>query len=150
MELWQIHLLQVYVAHNKIYKYCKGPCGSDGKESAWSTGDSDSIPGSRRSPGEGNDNPLQYCCLENSNGQRSLVGYSSWDCKELDMIEWPTDHIKYYCAAAAAKSLQLCPILCDPIDTRLPCPWDSPGKNTGVGCHFLLQCRKVKSESEVA
>ena len=39
--------------------------------------------------------------------------------------------------AAAAKSLQSCPTLCDP--TRLPCPWDSPGKNTGVGCHFLLQ-----------
>ena len=54
--------------------------------------------------------------------------------------------------AAAAKSLQLCPILrphrWQP--TRLPRPWDSPGKNTGVGCHFLLQCMKVKSESEVA
>ena len=52
-----------------------------------------------------------------------------------------------------AKSLQSCPTLCDPIDgkpTRLPRPWDPPGKNTGVGCHFLLQCRKVKSESEVA
>ena len=34
--------------------------------------------------------------------------------------------------------------------TRLPRPWDSPGKNTGVGCHFLLQCMKVNSESEVA
>ena len=34
--------------------------------------------------------------------------------------------------------------------TRLPRPWDSPGKNTGVGCHFLLQCMKVKSEREVA
>ena len=33
--------------------------------------------------------------------------------------------------------------------TRLPCPWDSPGKNTGVGCHFLLQCTKVKSLSPV-
>ena len=33
--------------------------------------------------------------------------------------------------------------------TRLRRPWDSPGKNTGVGCHFLLQCMKVKSESEV-
>ena len=33
--------------------------------------------------------------------------------------------------------------------TRLRRPWDSPGKNTGVGCHFLLQCRKVKSEREV-
>ena len=37
-----------------------------------------------------------------------------------------------------------------PQPTRLPHPWDSPGKNTGVGCHFLLQCMKVKSESEVA
>ena len=34
--------------------------------------------------------------------------------------------------------------------TRLPRPWDSPGKNTGVGCHFLLQCMKVKSQSEIA
>ena len=34
--------------------------------------------------------------------------------------------------------------------TRLPGPWDSPGKNTGVGCHFLLQGMKVESESEVA
>ena len=34
--------------------------------------------------------------------------------------------------------------------TRLPRPWDSPGKNTGVGCHFLLQCMKGKNESEVA
>ena len=43
-------------------------------------------------------------------------------------------------AAAAAKSLQSCPILRDPIDrqpTRLCHPWDSPGKNAGVGCHFL-------------
>ena len=50
------------------------------------------------------------------------------------------------------KSLQLCPTL-QPHGwqpTRLPCPWDSPGKDTGVGCHFLLQCMKVKSESEVA
>ena len=55
-------------------------------------------------------------------------------------------------AAAAAKSLKshltLLPNGWQP--TRLPCPWDSPGKNTGVGCHFPLQCMKVKSESEVA
>ena len=51
------------------------------------------------------------------------------------------------------KSLQSCPTLHDPHglqSTRLLCPWDSPGKNTGVGCRFLLQCRKVKSESELA
>ena len=45
-------------------------------------------------------------------------------------------------AAAAAVLLQSCP--------TLPRPWDSPGKNTGVGHHFLLHCMKVKSESEVA
>ena len=53
-------------------------------------------------------------------------------------------------AAAAAKSLQSCPTL-QPHrwqTTRLPHPWDSPGKNTAVGCHFLLQCVKAKSESE--
>ena len=54
-------------------------------------------------------------------------------------------------AAAAAKSLQSCLTLCDSGQpTRLPRPWNSPGKNTGVGCHFLLQCMKVKSRSEVA
>ena len=45
--------------------------------------------------------------------------------------------------------VQLCATLWQQ-PTRLPRPWDSPGKNTGVGCHFLLQCMKVKSESEVA
>ena len=55
-------------------------------------------------------------------------------------------------AAAAAKSLQSCPTLWPHRrqPTRLPHPWDSLGKNTGVSCHFLLQCMKVKSESEVA
>ena len=53
----------------------------------------------------------------------------------------------------AAKLLQLCPTLCGPHRQQpnsLPNPWGSPGKNTGVGCHFLLQCMKMKSESEVA
>ena len=53
---------------------------------------------------------------------------------------------------AAAKLLQSFPTvrLHRRQPTRLPRPWDSPGKNTGVGCHFLLQCMKVKSESEIA
>ena len=54
----------------------------------------------------------------------------------------------FLAAATAAKLLQSCLTLCDPIDLHRP--WDSPGKNTGVGCHFLLQCMKVKSESEAA
>ena len=56
-------------------------------------------------------------------------------------------------AAAAAMSLQSCPTLCDPIDSSppgSPIPGILQGKNTGVGCHFFLQCMKVKSESEVA
>ena len=44
-----------------------------------------SIPGLGRSPGEGHGNPLQYPCLENLHGQRSLVGYSPWDHKESDI-----------------------------------------------------------------
>ena len=57
--------------------------GSDGKESACSARDLCSIPGSGRSPGEGNDYPLQYSWLENSMNR----GYSPWDPKELDMTE---------------------------------------------------------------
>ena len=61
--------------------------------------------------------------------------------------------ILYVIAAAAAKLLQSCPTLCDPIVGSPPgstIPGILPGKNTGVGCHFLLQCRKVRRESEVA
>ena len=68
-------------------------------------------------------------------------------------IESHSLFLVYNAAAAAAKSLQSCPTLCDPIDSSPPSslhPWESPGKNTGVGCHFLLQCMKVKSEREVA
>ena len=73
--------------HITIYKIKKVlpytfPGGSDGKASAYNVGDLDSIPGSRRSPGEGSGNPLQYPCLEKSHGWRSLVGYSSWGHKE--------------------------------------------------------------------
>ena len=65
-------------------------------------------------------------------------------------LEWAA--ISFSNAWMHAKSLQLCPTLWPHRwqPTRLPRPWDSPGKNTGVGCHFLLQCMKVKSESEVA
>ena len=98
----------------------------DARDSSWIPGSGRRYPGVRRAthsiflPGK-------------FHGERSLVGYSP--------------------AAAAAKSLQSCPTLCDPINSSppgSPRPWDSPGKNTGVGCHSLLQCMKVKSESKVA
>ena len=66
------------------------PSSSDDKKSACNAGDLGSIPGSGRSPGKGNDNPLQYSCLENpreSHGQRSLADYSPWAHKESDMTE---------------------------------------------------------------
>ena len=53
-----------------------------------------------------------------------------------------------YCYVASVVSDSIRPHRRQP--TRLPHPWDSPGKTTGVGCHFLLQCMNVKSESEVA
>ena len=52
------------------------------------------------------------------------------------------------CSVASVVSDSVRPHRWQP--TRLPRPWDSPGKNTGVGCHFLLRCRKVKRKSEVA
>ena len=68
--------------------YVKGfPGGSDGKEPACNAGDLGSILGLGRYPGGGHGNPLQYSCLENPHGQRSLEGYSPWGCKELDMTE---------------------------------------------------------------
>ena len=60
------------------------PGSSDGKESACSVGDLGLIPGLGRSPGGGRGNPLQYSCLENPHGQRSLAGYSPWGRKESD------------------------------------------------------------------
>ena len=68
------------------------PGGSDGKESACNAGDLGSIPGSGRSPGGGHVNPLQYSCLENPHGQRSLTSYSPWGRKESDMTEQLSAH----------------------------------------------------------
>ena len=61
--------------------------GSDGKESICNVGDLGSIPGLGRSPGGGHGNPLQYSCLENLYGQRSLAGYSAWGRQESDTTE---------------------------------------------------------------
>ena len=77
----------------------------------------------------------------------ACLARKSWQGHGSDFIS------SFHAMLCYAKSLQSCPTLCDPLEwqpTRLPRPWDSPGKNTGVGCHFLLQCMKVKSESEVA
>ena len=72
------------------------PGGSDGKEAACNAGDLGSIPGSGRSPGKGNSNPLLYSCLENSMDQKSLEGYSPWSHKESDMTEHAHTHNYIY------------------------------------------------------
>ena len=71
------------------------PGSSAGKESACNARDLDLIPGMGRSPGGGHVNPLQYSCLENPHGQRSLVGYSPWCRKEWDMTERLSNDSKY-------------------------------------------------------
>ena len=84
------------------------------------------IPVLGRFPGEGNGSPFQYSGLENSTNYIVLLLLLSTSVM--------SDSVRPYRRQP----------------TRLPHPWDSPGKNTGVGCHYLLQCMKVKSESEVA
>ena len=94
--------------------------GSDGKVSACNVGDPGLIPGLGRSPGEGNGNPLPG----KFHGLRSLVGYSPWGRKELDT----TEQLHFTLTMDY-----------NPPGYIVLCPWVSPGKNTEVGCHFLLQ-----------
>ena len=91
------------------------------KESACNAGDQGSIPGSGKSPGEGNGYPLQYTCLEKSHGWRSLLGYSLWGLQELDIIEW---------LHFLSGSLVLCLML------------DFPGGASGKGA--ACQCRRTE------
>ena len=69
------------------------PGGSDGKASVYNVGDLGSIPGSGRSPGEGNGNPLQYSCLENPIDGGA---WCPWGCKELDTTEQLHFHAPIY------------------------------------------------------
>ena len=86
--------------------------------SAEDTGDAHSIPGSGRAPGVGSGSPLQYSCLENPHGQRSLAGYSPRGCKELDM----TEHIGF---------TQVC--------TRPHCPSGAPCAAPAFTTHQLWE-----------
>ena len=88
-----------------------------GKESTCQAGGTCSIPESGISPGEGNGNPLQYSCLENP------MDRGAW---------WATVH-----EVTSVTSYSLWPYGLSP--AKLLCSWDSPGKDTGVGCHALLE-----------
>ena len=76
------------------------PHSSVDKQSACNAGDPGSIPGWARSPGEGNGNPLQYSCLENPQGQRSLAGYSPWGCKSRTPLSDSTATLNHIIARA--------------------------------------------------
>ena len=116
------------------------PIGSAGKEFACNAGDLGWISELGRSPGVGHGNPLQYSCLENSHGQRSLVGYSPWCCQVRQ--DWVTKHdltndvellfmnatdhsyiffaemsVQILCCCWVAKS---CLTLCNTMDCSLP------------------------------
>ena len=96
------------------------PDGSSGKESTYNTGDTGdavSVPGLGGSPGVRNGNPLQYCCLENPMDGGAWRTTVHWIIKNQI---WRSTHTHATAAAAAAKSLQLCPTLCDPIDGSPP------------------------------
>ena len=85
------------------------PWWLSGKESACNAGDAGLIPGSGRCPGEGNANPVQYSCLEN------LMDRRAWQVTVHGVAR-----VRHDLATAAAKSLQSCPTLCDPIDGSPP------------------------------
>ena len=81
-------------------------------------------------------------------GEKGTLLHCWWECKLVRPL-WRT-----VCCCCCCR--QIASVVSDSVGphrrqpTRLPRPWDSPGKNTGVGCHFLLQCMEVKSEREVA
>ena len=81
-------------------------------------------------------------------GRNSLLPFEGFSCE----LHWSASVSDLVLLLLLLLSHFSCVWLCAPHrqqPTRPLCPWDSPGKNTGVGCHFLLQCMKVKSESEV-
>ena len=117
------------------------PRWCSGKQSAANAGDAGLIPESGRSPGVGNGNPFQYSCLGNPMDRGAWWAMVQWVTIELDMTYWLNNnnsnkglrsfvpgtrgkdqyiHLYYLTAAAAAKSLQSCLTLCDPIDSSLP------------------------------
>ena len=114
--------------------------------------------GQEDSPGEGNVTTLQCSCLEKSmdregwraaahgvsKTQTQLNTRSIWQCKYLRSLS-RIYFLHCCCSVTSVVSDSVRPHRRQP--TRLPRPWDSPGKDAGVGCSFLLQCMKVKVKS---
>ena len=94
------------------------------------------------------------CGCHSYSNQRRKINKRNPDKKRRSKVSlFADDMILYMLLLSHFSHVRLCATHTESTvwqPTRLPHPWDSPGKNTGVGCHFLLQCMKVKSESEVA
>ena len=96
---------------------------------AGDTRDASLIPGSGRSPGEGNGNPVQYSCLENPHEQGCLAGYSSCGRKELDITEWlrRAQHIVINCQSTISLSLPTGRLSGSPYTEKACCHRAKPG-----------------------
>ena len=108
------------------------PGGSDSKESTCNAGGAGLSPGSGRSPGGGHGNPLQYFCLENPHGQRSLEGYSPQGCTESDMTEQLTLSLWVSLVAQLVKNL---PAMQETLVRFLD--WEDPLEKVNV-THFSI------------
>ena len=98
------HFMQLKLVYLKLDSNMGFPGGSDSKESACNAGDMGLIPGLGRFPGGGHGNPVQYSCLENPYGPRSLAGYRPWDYKELDTTErLSTEHSTHFTELLSAR-----------------------------------------------
>ena len=121
---------------HKDILYIGFPDGSEGKESACNAGDSDTISGLGGSPGGGHSNPLQYFCLKNSKDiggwQATVHGVAK---SQIRLSNFHFTYIMCVCCSVVSDWLWAHGLL----PARLLYPWDSPGKNTGIGCHSLLQ-----------
>ena len=96
--------------------------------------------------GEGNGNTLQCSCLENPRDGGAWWAAVSGVAQSQTRLK----RLSSSSSSREAYEMYICDWSSDVCSSDLPRPWDSPGKNTGVCCHFLLQCMKVKSESEDA
>ena len=110
------------------------------KKSVFNARDPGSIPGLERSPGEGNGNPLQYSCLEN------LMDRGAWPAPVHGVAKsWTQLSDFSFSQGARCCVCEVSSVMSDSLwpdglwPSRLLCPWASPGKNTGVGCHALLK-----------
>ena len=92
--------------------------------------------------------PVGLKHLESWKGMPLVTGEVDESEEQNKFVSWLYVCCCCCCCVASVVSDSVRPHRRQP--NRLPCPWDSPGKNTGVGCHFLLQCMKVESEREVA